>query len=279
MAFKLSSAFFSKLYPEICCAGTLFVSPAQLEEVCVGRIQTLFPLEYPLLYERLSAKDNEYWEEFWMLIQRFVRFLVTEYKGKEEGELIKEVSMETALSIQEQLERGKLKQVVSASHLLNSLRMTCRNKLRESLRTEDKRKEETLLEEEDWLLLEHQKANVAEPCGVDGRFVYLLEVNEKNEYDVCCALADVLSYGRGKVYEALVEGMQEMVLAMSLLYIENKKYEEIARILYGEFNERQLTGLRKSVSRGKEYLKKRMASLIVTYKRKGEVPFVAEEEE
>lgn len=279
VAFKLSSAFFSKLYPEICCNETLFVSPSQLEEVCVDRIQTLFPLEYPLLYERLSAKDNEFWEELWMLIQRFVRFLVTEYKGKEERELVKEVSMETALSIQEQLEGGKLKQIVSASHLLNSLRMTCRNKLRESLRTEDKRKEEALLEEEDWLLLEHQKANVAETYGVDGRFAYLLEVNEKSEYDVCCALADVLSYGWGKVYEALVEGMQEMVLALSLLYVENKRYEEIARILYGEFNERQLAGLRKSVSRGKEYLKKRMASLIVTYKRRGEVPFVAEEEE
>ena len=40
---------------------------------------------------------------------------------------------------------------------------------------------------------------------IDGRFAYLLEVNEKNEYDVCCALADILSYGRGRVYDELVE--------------------------------------------------------------------------
>lgn len=279
VAFKLSSSFFSELYPEICCNGTLFISPARLEEACVSRVQTLFPLTYPSLYERLSVKDNEFWGEIWLLIQRFVRFLVTEYKGSGEGETIKEVSMEAALSIQEQLERGKLKAIVSASHLLNSLQMTCRNKLRESLRTEEKKREEALLEEEDWLLLERQQENVAEPDRVDGRFAYLLEVNEKSEYDVCCALADVLSYGSGEVYNALVDGMQEMVQAMSLLYVDNKRYEEIAQILYGEFNERQLTTLRKSVSRGKEYLKKKMTSLIVTYKRRGEVPFVMEEED
>lgn len=277
VAFKLSSSFFSGLYSEVCCKGALFVSPSQLEEACNKRVQALFPLEYPLLYDRLLVKDNEFWEELWLLIRRFVRFLVTEYKGKEEEEVIKEVCMEAALSIQEQLERGKLKQIASASHLLNSLQMTCRNKLRESLRAEEKKKEEALLEEEDWLLLEHQQASISERDSMDGRFAYLLEVNEKSEYDVCCALADVLSYGRGKVYEALVEGMQEMVEAMSLLYVENKRYEEIAQILYGECSGKQLTGLRKSVSRGKEYLKKRMIGLIVTYKRRGELPFVAEE--
>lgn len=279
VAFKLSSSFFSELYPEMCCNGTLFISPAQLEEVCANRIKALYPLTYPSLYERLLAKDNEFWEEIWVLMQRFVRFLVTKYKGSGEGEAIKEVSMEAALSIQEQLEVGKLNPIASASHLLNSLQMTCRNKFRESLRAEEKKREETLLEEEDWLLLECQKVNVAESDGMDGRFAYLLEVNEKSEYDVCCALADVLSYGRGAVYDALVEGMQEIVRVMSLLYVENKRYEEIARILYGEFNERQLTALRKSVSRGKEYLKKKMTSLIITYKRRGEVPFVTEEEE
>lgn len=226
-----------------------------------------------------SVKDNEFWEEIWLLIQRFVRFLVTEYKGSGEGETIKEVSMEAALSIQEQLERGKLKPIASASHLLNSLQMTCRNKFRESLRAEERKREEALLEEEDWLFLECQKENVVEPDGMDGRFAYLLEVNEKSEYDVCCALADVLSYGRGEVYAELVEGMQETVQAMSLLYVENKRYEEIAQMLYGKFNERQLATLRKTVSRGKEYLKKKMTSLIVIYKRRGEVPFVVEEED
>lgn len=279
VAFKLSSSFFSELYPEICCNGTLFISPARLEEACVSRVQATFPLEYSVVYERLSVKDNEFWEEIWLLIQRFVRFLVTEYKGSGEGETIKEVSMEAALSIQEQLERGKLKPIASASHLLNSLQMTCRNKFRESLRAEERKREEALLEEEDWLFLECQKENVVEPDGMDGRFAYLLEVNEKSEYDVCCALADVLSYGRGEVYAELVEGMQETVQAMSLLYVENKRYEEIAQMLYGKFNERQLATLRKTVSRGKEYLKKKMTSLIVIYKRRGEVPFVVEEED
>lgn len=76
-----------------------------------------------------------------------------------------------------------------------------------------------------------------------------------------------------------VEGMQETVQVISMLYIENKKYEEIAWILYGGADEKRLANLRKLVSRGKEYLKKRMADLIVTYKRKGQVPFVREEEE
>lgn len=279
VAFKLSSSLFSELYPQMCCNGTLFHSPAQLEESCTSRMQTLFPLEYPLLYNRLSVKDNEFWEEIWMLIQRFVRFLVTKYKGNSEEETIKEVSMETALSLQEQLQHGKLHPIASAAHLLNSLQMTCRHKFRESLRAEEKKKGEALLEEEEWLLLEYRKANSTEPDRMDGRFDYLLEVNVKSEYDVCCALADVLSYGRGAVYNALVEGMQQMVQALSLLYVENKKYEDIAHILYGECNSRQLTNLRKSVSRSKEYLKQRMANLITTYKRKGKVPFVTEEEE
>ncbi len=39
------------------------------------------------------------------LIHRFVRFLVVE-KSREDEEAVKEVSMETVISVQEQLERG-----------------------------------------------------------------------------------------------------------------------------------------------------------------------------
>ena len=186
--------------------------------------------------------------------------------------------METVLSVQEQMEKGKLEQIASAGHLLNSLQMTGRNKFREWVRAEERKQEEVLLEEEDARWQEFQYVEMTETDRIDGRFAYLLEMNEENEYDVCCALADVLDYGRGDVYEALVEGMQETVQVMTMLYVENKKYEEIARILYGGSDEKRLANLRKLVSRGKEYLKKRMAELIVTYKRKGQVPFVGEEE-
>lgn len=57
-----------------------------------------------------------------------------------------------------------------------------------------------------------------------------------------------------------------------------KRYEEITWTLYGVSSGRKLDNLRKSVSRGKEYLKKRMANLIIEYKRKGYVPFVVGEE-
>ena len=73
--------------------------------------------------------------------------------------------------------------------------------------------------------------------------------------------------------------MQDTVRAISMLYVENKKYEEIAFILYGASDGRKPDNLRKSVSRGKEYLKKRMANLIIEYKRRGAVPFVTGEEE
>lgn len=278
VAFKLSAAFSAELYQKICCNGALFTSPGQLESHCVNDMRSLFPLKYPSLYERLEAKDNEFWEEIWKLVYRFVRFLVVE-RSQEDEEAVKEVSMETVLSVQEQLERGRLAQIVSARHLLNSLQMTGRNKFREWLRTEGKRADEIQLEDEDWQALGYQDSLVSGPEKIDGRFTYLLEVNEKNEYDICCALADVLSSGHGKVYDELVEGMQEIVQAISMLYVENKKYDEIAQVLYGEINERQVANLRKLVSRGKEYLKKRMTDLIVAYKRKGQVPFVREEEE
>lgn len=87
---------------------------------------------------------------------------------------------------------------------------------------------------------------------------------------------DVLSYGSGKVYGELVEGREELARAMLLLYVENKPYEEVVRILYNTSDTSKLVNLRKSVSRGKEYLKKRMADLIKLYKRKGEVPFATE---
>lgn len=277
VAFRLSSALFTKFYQEICCNGTLFASPGELEKSCINGVCSLFPLDYASLYERLIAKDNEFWEEIWRLIHRFIRFLVVE-KSKEDEEAVKEVSMETVISVQEQLERGKLAQIVSARHLLNSLQMTGRNKFREWLRTEKKRQEEILLEDEDWQCLECQDSVVSGSEKIDGRFAYLLEVNEKNEYDVCCALADILSYGYGRVYDELVGDMQDVAQAISMLYVENKRYEEIAWTLYGVSSGRKLDNLRKSVSRGKEYLKKRMANLIIEYKRKGYVPFVVGEE-
>ena len=66
--------------------------------------------------------------------------------------------------------------------------------------------------------------NVGIPLGalpeqMDGRFAYLLEVNEKNEYDVCCALTDILCYGHGSVYDQLAEGMQDTVRAISMLML------------------------------------------------------------
>lgn len=279
VAFKLSSALFTELYSEICCSGTLYASPELLEETCARRAHEMFPLKYPLLYERLTAKDSEFWEEVWRLIRRFIRFLVMEKKRMEDERTVEEVSMETVLSVQEQLEKGKLEQIVSAVHLLNSLQMTGRNKFREWLRAEERKQEEVSLEEEDVRWQELQYVDMVGADRIDGRFAYLLEMNERNEYDVCCALAGVLDYGRGVVYEALVEGMQETVQVISMLYIENKKYEEIAWILYGGVDEKRLANLRKLVSRGKEYLKKRMTDLIVTYKQKGQVPFVREEEE
>lgn len=279
VAFKLSSALYAELYPEICCSGTLYATPGQLEEACVNRVHTMFPLKYPSLYERLTAKDSEFWEEVWRLIRRFVHFLVTEKKRAEDEEAVEEVSMETVLSVQEQMEKGRLEQIVSASHLLNSLQMTGRNKFREWVRAEEKKQEEVLLEEEDVRWQESQYLDMTGMDRIDGRFAYLLEVNEGNEFDVRCALVDVLNYGSGAVYEALVEGMQETATVISMLYVENKKYEEIARVLYGEADGKRLANLRKLVSRGKEYLKKRMAELIVNYKRKGQVPFVNEEEE
>lgn len=279
VAFKLSSALYAELYSEICCSGTLYATPGQLEEACVGRMHTMFPLKYALLYKRLTAKDSEFWEEMWRLIRRFVRFLVTEKKRAEDEGTVEEVSMETVLSVQEQMEKGRLESIASAGHLLNSLQMTGRNKFREWMRAEERKQEEVLLEEEDARWQELQYVEMTGTDRIDGRFAYLLEVNEENVYDVCCALADVLDYGRGDVYRALVEGMQETVQVISMLYVENKKYEEIARILYGGSDEKRLANLRKLVSRGKEYLKKRMAELIVTYKRKGQVPFVGEEEE
>lgn len=277
VAFKLSPALFAKFYQETCCNGTLFISPGQMEKSCIDGIRSLFPLKYTSLYERLSVKDNEFWEEIWRLIHRFVRFLVVE-KSREDEEAVKEVSMETVISVQEQLERGKLAQIASACHLLNSLQMTGRNKLHEWLRTEGRRSKEILLEDEDWQCLECRDSVRSASEKIDGRFAYLLEVNEKNEYDVCCALTDILCYGHGSVYDELTEGMRDTVRAISMLYIENKKYEEIAFILYGASGGQKPGNLRKSVSRGKEYLKKRMVNLIIEYKRKGVVPFVMEEE-
>lgn len=278
VAFKLSSGVFIKFYQEICCNVTLFVSPGELEKSCINGVRSMFPLEYASLYERLLAKDNEFWEEIWRLIHRFVRFLVVE-NSKEDEEAAKEVSMETVISVQEQLERGKLAQIASARHLLNSLQMTGRNKFREWLRTESKKSKEILLEDEDWQCLECRDSFVSGSEKMDGRFAYLLEVNEKNGYDVCCALADILNYGHGAIYDELVKGMEDVVQAISMLYVENKKYEEIAWTLYGISGGRKLDNLRKAVSRGKESLKKRMVNLITEYKRKGYVPFVVEEEE
>lgn len=281
VAFKLSSAHFAELYQEMCCGSKLFASPGQLEQTCVDELRSLFPLQYSSLYERLTAKDDEFWAEVWRLIYRFIRFLVTDIRGKDDEETIKEVSMETALSVQEQLERGKLKPVESAAHLLNSLQMTGRNKCREWFRAEEKKKDEALFDEEYWSQLEQEDTGTpeSETEAMDGRFGYLLEVDERSEYEVCCALVDVLNFGRGEVFDQLVGERKELARAMTMLYVENKQYEEIATVLYGASDGRSLANLRKSVSRGKEYLKKRMADLIITYKRKGSVPFVREAEE
>lgn len=282
VAFKLSSALFVELYQKVCCGNALFVSPGQLEDCCVGELHSLFPLDYASLYKRLCVKDNEFWEEIWRLVHRFVRFLVTEKRGREDEETVKDVSMETVLSVQEQLERGKLEQITSARHLLNSLQTTARNKLYEWFRAADKRKEEICLDEEDWMQLGLKEVNSTEAeAGVmHGHFDYLLEVDENNEYEVCCALADVLNYGQGRVYEELVEDRQELAQIISMLYVENRQYEEIARVIYGDrVDARKLASIRKTVSRGKEHLKKRMVSLILVYKRKGVLPFDTEIEE
>lgn len=63
VAFKFSSALFTKFYQGICGSGVLFTSPGQLEKICIEGVRSLFPLKYESLYERLLAKDDEFWGE------------------------------------------------------------------------------------------------------------------------------------------------------------------------------------------------------------------------
>lgn len=277
VAFKLSSGLFSELYADLRSDESAFISPAKLEGKCVEQINSLYPLNYISFFKRLQKKDNEFWEELWLVIQYFLSYLMVNVKREKEA--VEEVSMDVALSFQEQMERGSLEKIDSASHLLHSLRKTCRNKLFEHLREDEKRQSESLLGEEEWQWVERTITSLDEKGQgkTDGRFIYLLETDEKNEYAVSCALVDVLTFGKGAVYEKLVAGMEDKVQLLAMLYLEGKSYEEIAWQVYGKCDQSQMASLRKSASRAKEYLKKRMVDLIIGYKRKEYVPFVKDE--
>lgn len=266
VAFKLSSPLFTAFYPQVLNAHSFYASPGQLENRCEVLMQQTYPLDYSRFREQLQSKDNEFWEELWTLVRQFVSCLmVSRSSSADREELIGEVSVESILSFQEQMEQHKLDAIATATHLLHSLRRTCRNKLHEFFYRQNKQQEE-LLDEAGWEQLTQTMDEMGSGSLLssgDDDIVALLDVNEDDDYELSCLIVELLIRGEGVLYQQLIGTETEKVAVLMMHYIKQMSYEEIARQLYGTATSQSCSQLRQSTKRMKDYLKRRIRELVI----------------
>lgn len=265
VAFKLSNRLFSDIYPKIFNKTNMIVLPSQLEDQCDTSIQKLFPLDHVLLIERLKRNDNEFWSRITKVVQTLVYYVSfnNKFVNTNKMETIHVISINSITSLLEQIRHNKLNHITSGTHFYNSLKATCRNKLHEYMRARN-RQEEEFLDDEEW-----ERINAINPGEEDkaGDFLYLSDLNLHNEYELSCAIVDILSYGEGEMYDKLIGDKADDVKILLLHAYEQMSYEDIAIQLYGKqsLNEhnKACAKLRQTVSRTKKYLKNRMKTMVI----------------
>lgn len=266
LAFKLSTAFFAQLYPELFASPRLFATPEQIELYCEASVKELYPLNYPRLIKCLKQRDDEFWTEIIFLIRRFCFYLLRRKQPTcVREEIKKEIEMESILSVQEQIKKDKLENLESGTHLFHSLRTTCRNKMLEYYHRHIQQKE-TMLDCENWDLIAQESEDTSfmdtQRMEFENKFLYLLDLNTENDYDLSCAVVDVLCYGKGKIYQQLVKDDKDKVDILMMHSYEGKEYTEIATILHGNSETSTCAALRQTVTRIKRQLKKRMKKIV-----------------
>lgn len=275
VAFKLSNRLFADIYPTLWDKASLITTPSQIETQCEVSAHELFPIELPRFIDRLRRNDQEFWNEIVKVIKTIGRYVTINQAWVNHNieEMADEVSMETALSLQEQICNNKLEHLTSATHLYHSLKTTCRNKLHEYFRAQSKQKEE-MISEKEWEQLEattHDQSDGGNR-NEDDHFVYLQEVNPNNSYELSCAIVDILCHDKGELYKQLTKGQEEKTEILMLHIYKQLSYDEIVRQLYPELspNEQRKAcdKLRQTASRAKKHLKERMKQLILEWKQK-----------
>lgn len=271
LAFKLSATLFTKTYSNLFTTPVLFTTPEQIEHHCETSVKKLYPINYTRLMEYLKHRDDEFWMEIIYIVRQFCFYLTRhEQPGSLREELKKEIEMESILSVQEQMKKNKLCNLESATHLFYSLRTTCRNKLLEYYHRRTIQKE-NLLNNEDWDIIAQRSENNSLTdmyrMEFEDRFSYLQDLNPENDYELSCAIVDVLCHGKGKIYQLLVKQDDQKIAVLMMHSYEGKEYEEIAMKLYGYSNSMTCAALRQTVTRIKRQLKKRMKNIIQQFKK------------
>lgn len=276
IAFKLSSRLFADIYPDLWNRKVMITAPDQLETRCETSAQELFPIELPLFSERLQCNDREFWNEIVKVIKTLARYVTINqaWVNSNIEEIAEDVSMETALSLQEQLCDNKLEHLASATHLYHWLKVTCRNKLHEYFRFKSKQKEE-LLTDKEWECLEATAAALEEvepgSVGKSDHFMYLQDLDVGNSHELSCAIVDILRHKSGEVYRKLTAGQEEKIEVLLLHIYQQMSYEDIARQQYGELTAYELRKvcdkLRQSASRAKKHLRQRMKQIVLELQR------------
>ncbi|MEG1546704.1 MAG: hypothetical protein RR371_05590 [Bacteroides sp.] len=261
IAFKLSGRLFADIYSGLWNKSVMIIAPSQLETQCEASVQKSFPIELSTFLERLQCNDREFWNEIVKVIKKLSRYVT-----------IKQVWV-TTLLLQEQVCNNKLAHITSATHLYHSLKMSCKNKLCEYFRFQGKNKEQ-LLDEKEWEYIEATSGeeNTEEEAGVDNHFLYLYDLDVNSNYELSCAIVDILCYPKGELYSLLVNGQEEKVEILMMHIYKQMSYDDIAQQLYGELSQHEqrkvCDNLRQTTVRAKKYLKERMKQLALELKQK-----------
>ncbi len=259
VAFKLSQELFDMLYEEIYPNNQIFTQPDQIEDRCERSCQELFPLSYKEFYDRLIQNDSEFWSDVWSMIRCYVNLLMNRYSSvtnRQDTEL--EITSETAISIQDQINRSKFEGIESAEHLLNSIHRTCSYKCHETFNAKMRRKED-LIEDKKWITLDSAEPDPQLDQPVRTPESYHIEesmhdADASNNHAAGLIMIKILQSRCEPFFSRLCESDPQKVNIFLKYYFDEETYEEIAQEMGLEPNPTNKATLRKSASRIKDRL-------------------------
>ncbi len=277
VAYKLSQQMYQELYPDIINESTFISSSKILIHRCQSICHSLFPLTYPNLAQRLREKDNEFWAEMVDVVKNFAMFLF--YKagvaGSREDEM-SDFSMDCIEVLRKQSERDELATKSSATHLLHSIQVTCRNKWKEYQRQCNRYNTHFTREEDrEWAKMADD-SNLNYETMTNNRYdaleeLDLLNVDTRNNYEVSCAVVHLLLHPDSYFYKLLVGKKESDVDILIWHTLDKMSYDEIAIKIYGEATDKNKATIRQKSSRITNWLKTRLIELIDECRSRSEV--------
>lgn len=248
LAFKLSRQLVKEHNHDLFLSVMAMQTPADLNDFCREQCVTLYPVSLDNLLLRLTIDDEDFWNDISLLFKtltHIITFGLSPYKQLRK-DVEDEVWVEAVIKFREKVMNKDLPVFESSLHLRNYMQYICKNKVKETLRKENKNPEPTDMERKD------EPDDLSEPFDRDS----IEDIDLYDEKAVKQTLIRILICKIQPWYSILTKDLEEKMEVFILHHELDMHYKDIAKDMLPEGNEEELQRLEAKLRKDTERFRK-----------------------